>query len=63
MTADRGGSNGYRVRLRRFALQQLADESTMAIQVSEKMLADLALERNDFHGEWNYRCNYSPPWA
>jgi transposase len=121
ITADCGGSNGYRVRLWRFALQQLADELAMTIQVchlppgtskwnkiehrmfchitqnwrgrpllsrevvvnligqtttakglrihaeldendypagvkvSNKMLADLALERDDFHGEWNYR--------
>jgi hypothetical protein len=25
------------------------------IKVSDEMLADLALERDDFHGEWNYR--------
>jgi hypothetical protein len=121
ITADCGGSNGYRVRLWRFALQRLADESAMTIQVchfppgtskwnkiehrlfchitqnwrgrpllsrevvvnligqtttaaglrvyaelddndyrpgikiSDEMLADLALERDDFHGEWNYR--------
>ena len=121
MPADCGGSHGYRVRLWRFALQRLADESAMTIQVchlprgtskwnkighrmfchitqswrgrplrsrevvvnligqttttaglrihaeldendypagvkvSDKMLADLALERDDFHGEWNYR--------
>jgi transposase len=121
ITADCGGSNGYRVRLWRFALQRLADESATTIQVchfppgtskwnkiehrlfchitqnwrgrpllsrevvinligqtttaaglrihaelddndypagikvSDEMLADLALERDDFHGEWNYR--------
>lgn len=121
ITADCGGSNGYRVRLWRLALQQLADELAMTIQVchfppgtskwnkiehrmfchitqnwrgrpllsrevvvnligqttttkglrihaaldendypagvkvSDEMLADLALERDDFHGEWNYR--------
>jgi hypothetical protein len=121
ITADCGGSNGYRVRLWRLALQQLADEVAMTIQVchlppgtskwnkiehrmfchitqnwrgrpllsrevvvnligqtttakglrihaeldendypagvkvSDQMLADLALERDDFHGEWNYR--------
>jgi len=121
ITADCGGSNGYRVRLWRFALQQLVDELAMTIQVchfppgtskwnkiehrmfchitqnwrgrpllsrevvvnligqtttekglrihaeldendypagikvSDQMLADLALERDDFHGEWNYR--------
>jgi hypothetical protein len=123
ITADCGGSNGYRVRLWRFALQQLADETAMSVQVchlppgtskwnkiehrlychitqnwrgrplisrevvvnligqtttakglhihaelddndypagvkvSDAMLADLALERDDFHGEWNYRLN------
>ncbi|MGV0982878.1 MAG: ISAzo13 family transposase [Polynucleobacter sp.] len=123
ITADCGGSNGYRVRLWRFALQQLADELDMTIQVchlppgtskwnkiehrmfchitqnwrgrplcsrevvvsligatttetglrihaelddndypagikvSDAALADLALERDDFHGEWNYRLN------
>lgn len=25
------------------------------VKVSDEMLADLALERDDFHGEWNYR--------
>lgn len=123
ITADCGGSNGYRVRLWRFALQQLADELGMTMQVchlppgtskwnkiehrmfchitqnwrgrplcsrevvvsligatttetglrihaelddndypagikvSDAALADLALERADFHGEWNYRLN------
>ena len=33
ITADCGGSNGYRVRLWRLALQQLADELAMTIQV------------------------------
>jgi transposase len=121
ITADCGGSNGYRVRLWRFALQQLADELEMTVQVchlppgtskwnkiehrmfchitqnwrgrpllsrevvvnligqtttakglriqaeldettypagikiSDEALADLALERDAFHGEWNYR--------
>lgn len=121
ITADCGGSNGYRVRLWRVALQRLADEFAMTIQVchfppgtskwnkiehrmfchitqnwrgrpllsrevvvnligqtttakglrihaeldetdypagvkvSDEMLAQLALERDDFHGEWNYR--------
>jgi hypothetical protein len=123
ITADCGGSNGYRVRLWRFALQQLADELEMTVQVchlppgtskwnkiehrmfchitqnwrgrplcsrevvvnliggtttdkglrihaelddndypagvkvSDAALADLALERDEFHGEWNYRLN------
>jgi hypothetical protein len=121
ITADCGGSNGYRVRLWRVALQRLADEFAMTIQVchfppgtskwnkiehrmfchitqnwrgrpllsrevvvnligqtttakglrihaeldetdypagvkvSDEMLAQLALERDEFHGEWNYR--------
>ena len=121
ITADCGGSNGFRVRLWRFALQQLADELAMTIQVchlppgtskwnkiehrmfchitqnwrgrpllsrevivnligqtttaqglriqaeldqttypagrkvSDEALAALALERDAFHGEWNYR--------
>jgi hypothetical protein len=121
ITADCGGSNGYRVRLWRFALQQLADELAMTIQVchlppgtskwnkiehrmfchitqnwrgrpllsrevivnligqtttarglriqaeldettypagrkvSDEALAALVLERDAFHGEWNYR--------
>ena len=25
------------------------------VKVSDAMLAQLALERDDFHGEWNYR--------
>ena len=129
ITADCGGSNGYRVRLWRVALQQLADEFAMTIQVchfppgtskwnkiehrmfchitqnwrgrpllsrevvvnligqtttakglrihaeldetdypagvkvSNEMLAELALERDDFHGEWNYRLNPRSPWS
>jgi hypothetical protein len=33
------------------------DENTYApgIKVSDEELATLAIERNDFHGEWNYR--------
>ena len=121
ITADGGGSNGYRVRLWRVALQRLADEVGLTIQVShlppgtskwnkiehrmfchitqnwrgrpltsrqvvvnlighttaktglriraeldentypagikvsDDALAALAIERDDFHGEWNYR--------
>ena len=121
ITADCGGSNGYRVRLWRLQLQKLADELRLAIQVchfppgtskwnkiehrmfchitnnwrgrpllsrqvvvnligsttsqtglriraaldehtyaagitvSDEALAGLAIERDAFHGEWNYR--------
>ena len=121
ITADCGGSNGYRVRLWRVQLQKLADELAMAIEVchfppgtskwnkiehrmfchitrnwrgrpllsrevvvnligntttatglriraeldessyeagikvSDEELAELALERDQFHGEWNYK--------
>ena len=121
ITADCGGSNGYRVRLWRLQLQKLADELRLVIQVchvppgtskwnkiehrmfchitnnwrgrplvsrevvvnligstttdqglhirsqlddnsyqaglkvSDQELAELALERDEFHGEWNYR--------
>ena len=121
ITADGGGSNGYRIRLWRVQLQKLADELQLAIQVchfppgtskwnkiehrmfchitknwrgrplisrnvvvnligstttktglrirsqldenayaagikvSDEELAALAIERDDFHGEWNYR--------
>jgi len=121
ITADCGGSNGYRVRLWRRELQRLADEVQLSIEVShfppgtskwnriehrmschitanwrgrpltsrgvvvnligstttnqglriratldentyapgikvsDGELATLAIERNDFHGEWNYR--------
>jgi hypothetical protein len=121
ITADCGGSNGYRVRLWRLELQKLADETQMPIQVchlppgtskwnkiehrmfchitqnwrgrpllsrevvvnligntttdtglriraqlddntyaagikvSDEELAQLAIERDAFHGEWNYR--------
>ena len=121
ITADCGGSNGYRVRLWRVRLQTLADELQMTIQVchfppgtskwnkiehrmfchitnnwrgrpllsrevvvkligstttesglriqsrldentypagikvSDQELAELAIERDEFHGEWNYR--------
>jgi transposase len=121
ITADCGGSNGYRVRLWRLQLQKLADELHVVIQVchvppgtskwnkiehrmfchitnnwrgrplvsrevvvnligstttdqglhirsqldensyqaglkvSDQELAELAIERDQFHGEWNYR--------
>ena len=121
ITADCGGSNGYRVRLWRVQLQKLADELGMTIQVchfppgtskwnkiehrmfyhitqnwrgrplisrkvvvnligntttaaglriqaeldenpyqagikvSDQELAELAIEREGFHGEWNYK--------
>lgn len=121
ITADGGGSHGYRVRLWRIQLQQLADEMQMTVQVchfppgtskwnkiehrmfchitqnwrgrplvsrevvvnligstttaaglriqaqlddntyttgikvSDQELAELAIERDEFHGEWNYR--------
>ncbi len=121
ITADGGGSNGYRVRLWRLQLQKLADEMDFTIEVchlppatskwnkiehrmfshitnnwrgralvsrevvvnligstttrqglqiqaqldensyeagikvSDEELATLAIERDDFHGEWNYR--------
>jgi hypothetical protein len=121
ITADCGGSNGYRVRLWRLQLQKLADELQMTVQVchfppgtskwnkiehrmfchitknwrgrplvsrqvvvnligstttrtglhiqakldenaytpgikvSDQELATLAIERDEFHGEWNYR--------
>lgn len=121
ITADCGGSNGYRVRLWRVELQKLADELNLTIQVchfppgtskwnkiehrmfchittnwrgrplvsreiivnligntttaaglqirsqlddnsyeagikvSDEELANLAIERDEFHGEWNYR--------
>ena len=121
ITADCGGSNGYRVRLWRVELQKLADELDLIIEVchfppgtskwnkiehrmfchitsnwrgrpllsrevvvnligntttdtglhirsqlddnryeaglkvTDAALADLALERDEFHGEWNYR--------
>jgi hypothetical protein len=121
ITADGGGSNGYRIRLWRVELQKLADELGLTIQVchfppgtskwntiehrmfchitqnwsgrplisrdvvvnligntttetglhiraqlddngyetgikvSDAALADLAIEQDEFHGEWNYR--------
>lgn len=121
ITADCGGSNGYRVRLWRLELQKLADELNLTIQVchfppgtskwnkiehrmfchitnnwrgrplvsrevvvnligstttdtglqircqldgnsyeagikvTDEELANLAIERDEFHGEWNYR--------
>jgi len=127
ITADCGGSNGYRVRLWRFELQKLADDLGMVIQVchfppgtskwnkiehrmfchitqnwrgrplisrevvvnligntttteglhiraqlddrdypagikvSDQELAQLAIERDEFHGEWNYRLKPRPP--
>lgn len=127
ITADCGGSNGYRVRLWKVELQKLADELAMVIQVchfppgtskwnkiehrmfchitenwrgrplvsrevvvnligntttteglhiqaqldekdypaglkvSDQQLAALAMERDDFHGEWNYRLKRRDP--
>ncbi len=129
ITADCGGSNGYRVRLWRRELQKLADEEQLSIQVchfppgtskwnkiehrmfchitanwrgrplisrevvvnligstttqeglrikaaldentyapgikvSDEELADLVIERDDFHGEWNYRLKPHDPYA
>lgn len=42
ITADCGGSNGYRVRLWKTELQKLANEIGITIKVAR------------FHGEWNY---------
>lgn len=127
ITADCGGSNGYRVRLWRRELQKLADELKLSIQVchfppgtskwnkiehrmfchitanwrgrplisrevvvnligstatrerlrikatldeniyapgikvSDEELAELAIERDEFHGEWNYRLKPRDP--
>lgn len=127
ITADCGGSNGYRVRLWKVELQKLADELAMVIhvchfppgtskwnkiehrmfchitenwrgrplvsrevvvnligntttteglhiqaqldekdypaglKVSDQQLAALAMERDDFHGEWNYRLKPRDP--
>jgi len=127
ITADCGGSNGYRVRLWRLQLQKLADELCLVIQVchfppgtskwnkiehrmfchitnnwrgrplvsrevvvnligdtttekglrirskldentyqaglkvSDEELAKLAIERDEFHGEWNYRLRPRDP--
>ena len=106
ITADCGGSNGYRVRLWRLQLQRLADEVGLTVQVchfppgtsnwrgrplltrqivvqligsvtteqglrvraeldenvydagikvTDEELAAVAIERDEFHGEWNYR--------
>lgn len=126
ITADCGGSNGYRVRLWRLQLQRLADEQGLAVQVchfppgtskwnkiehrmfchitnnwrgrplltrqivvkligsvsteqglrvraaldknsydpgikvSDAELAELSIERDAFHGEWNYRISPRP---
>jgi hypothetical protein len=39
------------------------DENTYApgIKVSDEELATLAIERDEFHGEWNYRFNPRNP--
>jgi hypothetical protein len=126
ITADGGGSNGYRVRLWRVQLQKLADDFGLTIQVchfppgtskwnksehrmlcyitqnwrgrpllsrevvvnligntttawgltihaeldentyqpgikvSDQELAELAIEREEFHGEWNYKIKPRP---
>jgi hypothetical protein len=44
ISADGGGSNGSRVRLWKWELQQLADEE----------MATLSILPDPFHGEWNY---------
>ena len=52
MTADGGGSNGYRVRLWKIELQKLADELKFPITVCH--FATVNMFPHDFHGEWNY---------
>nr|QNO55008.1 hypothetical protein KIHMDPCI_00019 [Methanosarcinales archaeon ANME-1 ERB7] len=59
ITADGGGSNGYRVRLWKMELQNLANEldtNTYSIgrKISKEELEAVNIKRNDFHGEWNY---------
>ena len=68
ITADCGGSNGYRVRLWKLELQKLANELGITINVShfppgtsnwnkitDEQLNAINLEKSDFHGEWNYK--------
>ena len=41
---------------------QLDDRDYPAgIKVSDQRLAELAIERDEFHGEWNYRLKPRPP--
>ncbi len=39
------------------------DENTYeaGIKVSDEELAGLAIEQDNFHGEWNYKINPRPP--
>jgi hypothetical protein len=60
--ANGGGSNGSRSRLWKVELQRLADELQLAMTVCHfppgaskwNKMDDLNLEKDGFHGEWNY---------
>ena len=64
ITAERGGSNGARVKLWKRELQRFADETVCceidpniypkAVLVSEQEMQAINLTRAEFHGEWNY---------
>ena len=53
ITADGGGSNGSRLRLWKWSLQQLADETGR--------MASLNITRDAFHPEWNYKISPRNP--
>jgi hypothetical protein len=48
ITADADGSNGYRSHVWKQQLQPTGKK------VSAKELRELKIERDDFHGDWNY---------
>lgn len=67
ITADAGGSNGYRTRTWKTELARFAAETGLTvhaeldttkyptgIQVSDDEIAALPLTRHRFHGDWNY---------
>jgi hypothetical protein len=54
--SDAGGSNGYRSHVWKQQLQRVADKLNLAIRVSHfpPGTSKLKIERDDFHGYWNY---------
>ncbi len=49
VTADAGGSDGYRVRA-----ELDPGAYPLGVKVSDRELAAVPLRRHDWHGDWNY---------
>ena len=54
---------GNTTRTQRLRIQAQLDDRDYAagIKVSDKELAEVVLERDEFHGEWNYRVKPRDP--